>query len=238
MKYRISCTKTKFRYINREHKRTIALIPGWASDHRIFNALRLDFNYLVPVTFSPSSFVNDLETALLDNKIKKLSLLGWSMGGFLAAEFAAKNKDLMEYLILVSVRKKYPEQEINKVKRSISRNKIGYLYKFYKACFINNEEMAWFKKNLFKEYCRNINTDELMAGLRYLYSTDMRLVDFKNPPFKTIFIHGEKDTIAPIREAEDVKAHLQNAAFVHVDRAGHMPLFKVDLKKKLCEIKI
>ncbi|MBU0880591.1 MAG: alpha/beta hydrolase [Candidatus Omnitrophica bacterium] len=65
-------------------KDTMLLIPGWATDYRIFNNLNIKYNYLLPVEFSPFMFSEDLLAAMKENGIKKISVLGWSMGGFIA----------------------------------------------------------------------------------------------------------------------------------------------------------
>jgi len=39
--------KSEFRFFNRGFKDTLVLIPGWATDYRIFNSLDLSYNYLL-----------------------------------------------------------------------------------------------------------------------------------------------------------------------------------------------
>ena len=38
----------KFKYIDRQKPETAVLVPGWATDYRIFDTLDLDYNYLMP----------------------------------------------------------------------------------------------------------------------------------------------------------------------------------------------
>ena len=72
----ISRKPNQFKYVERRKRESMALIPGWATDYRIFDSLDLDFNYLVPVGFSPDSFEEDLIEALKEHNIKNLSLFG------------------------------------------------------------------------------------------------------------------------------------------------------------------
>src|SRR3989338_731284 len=85
----------KFIALERGKKAYIALIPGWAADYRIFSALDLEFNYLLPINFSPFNFTESLLDALKEHNIERVSLFGHSLGGFVAAEFAAEHPDLV-----------------------------------------------------------------------------------------------------------------------------------------------
>ncbi|MEE8359767.1 MAG: alpha/beta hydrolase, partial [Candidatus Omnitrophota bacterium] len=133
MRYTLSLNR--FDYINRGEVRTLVLIPGWASDSRIFGTLDLSYNYFVPENFSHFNFKESLLDAMEERGIKKISLFGWSLGGFLAQEFAMEYPDIIDRLILVSVRKGYKEEELSEIRKNLKRSKEGYLYKFYSQCF-------------------------------------------------------------------------------------------------------
>ena len=221
----ISTKSNIFKYIDRGNKDLVVLIPGWATDYRIFNRLDLKFNYLIPVNFYPSTFEKDLLETLKENNITKISLLGWSLGGFLAAEFASKYRDLIDKLILVSIRKRYKKEEITKIKRRLNKNKRGYLYWFYTQCFPEKEKMSYFKKNLLRDYCNGLDLDYLLTTLDYLGSTEIKQEALKGIE-KVKIVHGEFDKIAPIQEALDIKNDLLQAEFMTIDKAGHIPFFE------------
>ena len=143
----------EFRYIDRAKERLLVLMPGWACDERIFATLDLEFNYLMPLEFSPFTLKKALLERLKKDSLKKVSLFGWSLGGFVAAEFAAKYPDLIDEVILVSIRKRYNLEELAETRKSLTKNKKGYLYKFYTLCFCDKEQNNWFNKNLLKDYC-------------------------------------------------------------------------------------
>ena len=52
--------KNQFKCVNRGFDRTIVLLPGWASDYRIFNNLNVSYNYLVPHEYYPQTIQQDL----------------------------------------------------------------------------------------------------------------------------------------------------------------------------------
>ena len=221
-----------FKYIDRNYRDSVVIIPGWATDYRIFNCLDLDFNYFLPVDFSPFCFKKDLLAELRRNKMKKISLFGWSLGGFVAVEFAGRHPDIINELILVSIRKKYERGEIAAIRKYLKRNKKGYLYKFYKQCFSNREEMQWFRENLLEDYYKKFNLNYLLKTLEYLEKAEIN-PELLNGIERIKIIHGEHDRIAPMQEAIDIKSVLTHSKFICIKDAGHMPFSKENFNKFL-----
>lgn len=208
------------------------LLPGWASDYRIFSILDLKFNYILPVNLSTQNFSQDFLFYLNKNNICKVSFFGWSMGGFLAADFASHYADFIDELILVSIRKKYEREKLSEIKRLIYKNKKAYLYKFYRQCFSDAKQMGWFKENLLNVYCNDFELKALDQQLAYLDKAQIqpqRLSAIK----KIRIIHGERDAIAPIEEALAIKNHLPQAEFVCIKNTGHIPFLAEDISKYL-----
>ncbi len=218
-----------FKYLDRGYQKAIVLIPGWAADYRIFDSLDLKFNYLLPLNFSPFTFEKSLLNVLRDKGIAKVSLFGWSLGGFLGVEFALKHKDLIDELILISVRKKYKEKEIAVIKELLKKSKKGYLYKFYARCFFKKISLSRFKENLFKSYCEQFDLEYLFAALDYLGRTKIEPKELDRIE-RVKIIHGEADKIAPIKEARSIK-NSTRAEFIAIKNSGHIPFLEVDLGK-------
>jgi len=226
----ISEKSQTFKYVDRGARGALALIPGWASDYRIFNSLNLKFNYLFPVDFSPFTFKRDLSDAIRKYGIKKLTLFGWSLGGFIAQEFASEYKDLVDGLILVAIRRKYKKEEIEEARKRLIKGKDRYLSEFYFSSFSERKNLRRFRKGLFKSYCEKFKLDYLLDTLDYLgrLGIDPGLLSgVKN----ITIIHGEDDRIAPIQESIEIKNSLPEAKFVPVKGAGHMVFLEEDLGK-------
>ena len=222
--------KSFFKYLDRGQKKTIVLIPGWATDYRIFDSLNLKFNYLVPLNFSPFTCEEDILKALEENQIKSFSLLSWSLGGFLAAEFAIKYPDLVDELILVSIRKKYRAEDIAITKELLKKSKKGYLYKFYEQCFYKKESLVWFKKNLLKSYCGDFDLEYLLRTLECLGEKKINTQKL-NEVKRIKIIHGEHDRIAPVDEAREIKEAVSGAELIIIKDSGHSPFLEDDLGK-------
>lgn len=218
---------TTFRYLDRGHKDSIALIPGWASDYRIFTTLDLRFNYLIPTDFSPFNFTDEFLSALKKENITKISLFGWSLGGFVASEVASQYKDVIDKVILVSIRRRYNAKTLAEIREYLKKNKRAYLYRFYTQCFTKKDKLSWFRENLLKVYCEGLDLDYLLESLDYLENAEIKagpLNEIKN----ITIIHGEEDRIAPLKEAVDIKNSLPRARFVCIKDGGHIPFLRKD----------
>jgi pimeloyl-ACP methyl ester carboxylesterase len=123
----------KIKFIDRGFKEHIVLIPGWATDWRIFAELDLNYNYLLPVEFDPFNFERELIEQLDKLSLDKISLFGWSMGGFLAAGFSANNPQRVHELIFLSIRQKHDPLLLKDIESKLKAGKNAYLYKFYLA---------------------------------------------------------------------------------------------------------
>lgn len=219
-----------FKFIDRGKRDSVVLIPGWATDYRIFGSLDIKFNYLIPLDFSPFVFEKCLLDALKENNLDKISLFGYSLGGFLACEFASKHIELIDRLILVSIRKRYRKVMIEAIKNSLKKNKKGYLYKFYSRSFYGKEQFLHFKGILLKEYCKNFDLKFLIKSLDYLSSTELNPESLKKIKKITI-LHAEHDQIAPIEEAYQIKNALPHAEFITIKGAGHIPFLEKNFSK-------
>jgi len=221
----ISARSTAFKYIDRGYEDPIVLIPGWATDYRIFDSLDLRFNYLLPTDFLPFTFKRDLHKVLDEKGIKKISLFGYSLGGFAACEFASESPEMVDELILVGVRKRYKPNELADIKNHLKKNKKAYLYKFYSQCFLNKEKMRYFRKNFLKAYIEELGLDCLLGTLDYLSSFEIR-PELLNGINGIKIVHGREDKIAPIGEALKIKDNLPQAKFITIEGEGHIPFLK------------
>ncbi len=223
---------SKFKLLNRGFKKTIVLIPGWATDYRIFNALDLNYNYLLPVELYPLNFERDLRELLNREPIDKISLFGWSMGGFLASDFASKNTDRVDELILVSVQKKFNLDLLQDIKLKLKQNKRAFLYKLYFNCFSkeDKEGLSWFKEHLLISYIGELRLENLLCGLDYLSKTQINPESLAGIKRIRIF-HGQDDKIVPLDGAHQIKSELSQAEFICLPGTGHVPFFNRKFKE-------
>lgn len=220
----------RFKFVDRGFKKGMLLIPGWATDWRIFERLNIPFNYLLSENTLPENFeeiINDLP-----NKMKKsrISVLGWSMGGFIAADLISRYPEIFDEVILVSIRRRYDENGIDHIKNYLKRNTKAYLCRFYDSLFSKTEKehKRWFKESLLKEYLGDPDSLHLFNGLNYLVNRELKAnsLDGSN----IIFVHGENDKIASLEEARFVAAEAPSAKFISIKGACHFPILREEFR--------
>jgi len=225
--------KSKFKIIERGFKKTMVLAPGWATDYQVFDTLDLNYNYVLPVNLNPFDFNDSLSCFLKTSLVGKVSLFGWSLGGFLVSDFASRNVEMIDELILAGVRKRYDQLALKETERKLRENKKVFLYKFYLNWFSrdDNAVRSWFKKQLLEKYLAGISLEDLVRGLDYLSSNEIKAEDLSG--IKTIRIfHGAEDRIAPLNEALEIIASLKHAQLTILDKSGHLLFLSPDFREK------
>jgi len=219
-----------FKLIDRGFEKVILLIPGWATDWRVFERLDIPFNYLLPENILPDNFGEFFNKLPDKTKSSGISVLGWSMGGFIAAELISRYPAIFDEGILVSIRRRYDENDIAHIRNRLRKNTKAYLYRFYDSLFSapESEHKKWFKESLLKEYLGDPDSLHLFEGLDYLANRELK-ADYLDGS-KIIFVHGENDKIAPIEEARFVAAEAPSAKFISIKGACHFPLLTEEFR--------
>lgn len=225
--------KSEFKVLDRGFDKYLVLIPGWASDYRVFDALDINYNYVLYLKGDPFNFVEDLKTFLNNNSLSKISLFGWSMGGSMASEFASKYAEKVEELILVGVQKKYEPQLLEETKLKLKQNKRSFLIWLYANCFSEKDTQgaSWFKEHLLEAYIEKFSLKELTRGLDYLSMTQINPAYLGQVKRIRIF-HGDEDKIAAYKAAHQIKLELPQAEFIRLPGIGHNPFLSRQFKEK------
>lgn len=228
--------RSKFRIVKRGFEKTIVLVPGWATDYQIFDTLDLRYNYVLPIDINFIDFKDALLEFLKTSSIERVSFFGWSQGGFLAADFASRNIEMIDELILVGVRKRYDKSALKEIGRKLRENKRVFLHKFYLNCFSrdDNTGRSWFKKRLLEKYLAGISLEDLVRGLDYLSSSEIKAEDLSGVKTIRIF-HGREDRIAPLEEALEINASLKHAQLTILNKSGHLLFLSPDFMEKFNE---
>jgi len=160
-------------------------------------------------TFVLSEAANILAEWMERCDLAKASLVGHSMGGYIAADLAAKNPGLVDKLVLVDA-----ALSIQGVKASPA-------------------EMAGIRRApIPMSMLTTAVSDVLRAGIPTvakaayeMVTTDMgdRLADIRA---RTLVIWGEQDTAVPLKMAHALTRRLPNATLAVVKGAGHAPMWE------------
>lgn len=199
----------------------MVLLPGWATDGRIFEGLFPGVAAVTTGPLRPDGFTRRLASFLDRAARDPVTVVGWSLGGFLAAEFAREHPERVRRVVLVGIRRRYPEDDVEGVLRSLSADPGACLSGFYARCYYPSQMPAWrrFRAGLQAAYLREMDGDVLREGLSYLASA--RLSGETLPPCPVSVVHGEKDVVAPLAEAEGVARESGSAMFHLLPGAAH-----------------
>lgn len=200
--------------------RPVFFVPGWGFDGRVL-ALAPDLSWLAPLGLvAPSTFADQLHEWLLAQGIAAVDLVGWSLGGYCALEFASRYPAQVASLTLHGVRQRWPAAEVAALEAALTAEPRAFLSSFYRKCFLGYKAAhRRFLAEMEAYYLDSADPDTLRQGLRYL-------AEFALPeraPCETLCCHGRRDVIAPIGE----RLALVGAQQVTLEHAGH-PLFLED----------
>src|SRR5512141_449784 len=211
----------EFFVVGGEDVPSMVLLPGWATDGRIFDGVLPGVTAVTTGPLRPEGFSRRLAT-FLDRTVRgPVTVVGWSLGGFLAAEFARECPERVRRVVLVGIRREYPAGDVEAVLRSLSADPGGCLSGFYAQCFYPSQIPAYrrFRSGLQAAYLRELDGGALREGLSYL--AEARLSGETLPACPVAIVHGENDVVAPLVEAEGVPREGGNATFHPMPGASH-----------------
>jgi len=211
----------EFIVVGGEGDPSMVLLPGWATDGRIFEGVLPGVAAVTTGPLLPDRFPARLASFLDRAARGPVTVVGWSLGGFLASEFAREYPDRVRRIVLVGIRREYPEADVEAVRRSLSADPAGCLSGFYAQCFYPSQMPAYrrFRAGLQEAYLREMDGGALREGLSYLAGA--RLCRETLPACPVAIVHGAGDVVAPLAEAEDVAREAGNATFHPLAGAAH-----------------
>ncbi|CAN5865794.1 alpha/beta fold hydrolase [soil metagenome] len=186
------------------------------------------------------TYVDFLDKFMSELKIEKASLVGNSMGGWVAGFFAIKYPLKVEKIVLVDAAGLMPKEidfdriyQLNNSTRDEVRGNLKLI--FANPALANNEALV-----------DQFMTQRILAGDGYTINSliesikrkedflDARLGEIKKP---TLIIWGKQDGLIPITDAERFNKGIANSQLVVFDNCGHVPPFEkaADFNKRVLE---
>lgn len=159
--------------------------------------------------------------------IKKCSIFGHSMGGYVTLAFAEKYPEVIRgYGLLFST--PLPDSEEKKKDRVramqlIKKKKSLYIKETFKNLF-QQHEIKYFKAQYlrFLNYALHINSRGAIAALRGMMSRPDREVVLKFSPVPVLMLNGKNDALLPYEVLNEVHKRNPHIHFIMEDGLGHM----------------
>ncbi|MCK5640702.1 MAG: pimeloyl-ACP methyl ester esterase BioH [Gammaproteobacteria bacterium] len=159
--------------------------------------------------------------------------IGWSLGG-LVAQAAASSGAKIKRLILVGATPRFKQAEdwphamtaevLQGFSEELANDYRATLNRFLAIQSMGSssarDELKVLRRQLFTH--GEPALEALNAGLKILSETDMRAV-LAGIPQLTLWLHGERDMLAPVAAAEAAVAMMTDAQLLKIKGAGHAP---------------
>ena len=192
--------------------------PGWATDARVF-ALSPFLGAVEASGEVASSSGRTAFARLLEGRGTPTALLGWSLGGLVAAEIARTRPELVLSLVLVGVRPRYPREETDAMREELLSDRRRCLRRFYQRCFATaHGDYRRFRDELMERYLCGQGEADLVDGLDFLADTELDARALRGK--RVLFVHGSDDAVAPLEEARSL-ALAAGARLSVISEAGH-----------------
>lgn len=205
------CVHT-FTRIDRGYSHDWLILPGWAMTMDYFFASDLPFNYIFSDDFDSHTFGSDLRHFCRVNSIKLTGCFAVSM---LARWVWNECHQLpCSTFILQGVRPVFPASELDKAKQRLHYAKDAYLSAFFRQALGG-------RSDLFKQLIVDANTwsqTRLLAGIDTLSISLLEAVKVEDRHI--VFLHGERDRVAPLHELTDFlhQHSLSNVVYVEAQQ--------------------
>ena len=232
----------KIHYVEAGSGPTVILLHGLGGSSEVwqFNltALAEKYHVVVPdqigfgksdkplVNYRIRTYVDFLDQFCKQLKIERASLVGNSMGGWIATAFTAAFPDRVDKLVLVDAAGYAPPKDIdtrtfyalNPTTREGTRVLLGKV--FYNKLFQTDaavEQAIASRLAAGDGYTINRITESIIRGEDFL---DDAVKTIKRP---TLIIWGRQDGLVPLAEGEHFNKDIAGSKLVVIDQCGHMP---------------
>ena len=204
-----------------------SVMPALAERHRVIALDQIGFGRSDKplLSYRAGTFVDFLDGFLNELKIDRASLVGNSLGGWIAANFALAHPERIDRLVLcdaagyAAVPKTMDPRALNAL-RLASREDIRYLgpLTFHNKRFYEDVDLA-FKQRVTTgdNYTVNQLLESMIRGEDVL---DGRMGAIHKP---TLIVWGREDKLIPLNFAERFHKEITGSRLEVIDNCGHMP---------------
>ena len=177
-----------------------------------------------PGYFSVGDMADDVAALLVHLGINSAHVLGWSMGGNIAQEFALRHPEMVRTLTLASTYMRRPSRSSFAIGQIIEAGRAlgseAVMSMMNALCM--SEEYYRKREGGINGNGRQVYDIEGMAlqkGALDDYDINGRIGEIAAP---TLIIHGEDDIMVPIRFGEEMMSSIPGSEMVRVPGAGHI----------------
>ena len=224
--------------------KTLVLLHGWGMTPAVFDELTTRLRMVCDVhapalpgycgTPSVAPYTVETLARSVAARVGRCIVAGWSLGGQVALEWARREPQQVEALVLIGSTASFVRREgwphavepavFHGFAEAMATNRVSTLNRFASLQAQGDAAMKAAALRLRAALCgeNDASTPTLCDGLRVLLDTDLRaaLADVEQP---ALVIHGENDRLVPPAAGEHVARMLQRGRLVKIAGAAHAP---------------
>ncbi|MFA6252408.1 MAG: alpha/beta hydrolase [Candidatus Paceibacterota bacterium] len=198
-----------------EHCFILVDLPGCGMSEKI----RLSFNGLSEMI---DMLLNRLE-------IRKVSIMGYCMGGIIGLDYAIKRQERVDRLFLLETFIDFPY-----ILRPLLMKRFGYkileLFLINRAGFYITKKIIFLKGHKYREgYFKILKGSDLYTSIEYIelmwnYSKINHYKKMNELMINTMIVSGKYTNKTYMRMIKKVRENIPKSTFFQLDRAGHFPI--------------
>jgi len=194
----------------------VLFLPGWGFSGQVLELAEDPCPWARPsAPMDPATALPDILAFLAERGLETIQLAGWSMGAFLAFDFACSFPEKVTNLTLLGMRASWPSPEIAAIRQALAAEPEAFLRDFYRKSLLGyKKESRLFAAGQQKELMKSLDMEVLGRGLDYLGQWRLPKCGVQCP---VSCWHGRRDIIAPVAE----RAVIPGARGTIIEHGGH-----------------
>lgn len=194
----------------------VLFLPGWGFSGKVADLADRRYAWISPAApLDPATALSEILAYLTGHQIETVQLIGWSMGAFLAFDFACAFPEKVACLTLIGMRASWPAGEIESIRAALAADPPAFLQDFYRKSLLGyKKESLRFVAEQQKALMESLDMQVLGRGLDYLGQWRQPV---QVPSCPISCWHGRRDIIAPVAE----QAQIPGAHTFIIEHGGH-----------------
>ncbi len=197
-------------------KTPVLFLSGWGFSGQVVDLAEKPCPWARPVApLDPATALPEILAFLAEHTLETIPLVGWSMGAFLAFDFACAFPEKVTSLTLLGMRASWPPLEIAAIRQGLATDPQAFLRDFYRKSLLGyKKEARRFVVEQQEALLESLDMQALGRGLDYLGQWRLPVQGVQCPVFCW---HGRRDIIAPVAE----QAVIPGARATIIEHGGH-----------------
>ena len=201
-------------------KLPVFFLPGWGFSGQVLALAENHYSWAGPATpLDPATALPEIGSFFAEHHLDAVHLVGWSMGAFLAFDFACAFPQKVASLTLLGMRASWPPSEIAAIRLALETHPQAFLRDFYRKSLLGyKKEFRRFAAEQQEALVESFDMQVLGRGLDYLVQWRLPARGVQCP---VSCWHGRRDIIAPVAE----QAVIAGARNTIIEHGGHALFF-------------